>query len=66
MLYKFRIKNRKDYYDCDLNKIMKAFKKCMNSIKCIEQEGGASIYKITYYENILNKLYNSINISTID
>lgn len=36
MLYKFRYKNKKDYYKCELNKIIKAFDKCLESIKCVE------------------------------
>jgi len=67
MLYKYRIKNSKDYFDCTLSKIIKAFDICIKSIKCIESEqNGGNQYKITYYENELNKLYNKLNISTID
>ena len=40
MLYKYRIKNRKDFYECPLNKIRKAFNKCDDSIKCMNQIGG--------------------------
>ena len=80
MLYKYRIKNNKDYFKCELNKIIKAFDKCMESIECVENQiGGNSIdidnnstitiinkiYKITYYEKNLNEIYNLINISTI-
>jgi hypothetical protein len=65
MLYKYRIKNCKDYYNCQLEKIIKAFNKCIDSIKCIEQDE-ETYYKITYIENKLNKIYNSFNISTID
>ncbi len=67
MLYKYRIKNKKEYFDCSLIKIKKAFKLCIDSIKCIETEqNGGKIYKITYYDNKINKLYNIINISTIN
>jgi len=66
MLYKYRYKNRKDYFKCSLSKVKKAFTECVNSIKCVEdQEGGNKKYTITYYDTILEKLYNSINISTI-
>ena len=76
MLYKYRYKNKKDYFKCGLTKIKKAFEKCLESIKCVEnQTGGTSnvilnttnnkIYKITYYENKLNTIYNSINLSSI-
>ena len=58
MLYKYRYKNRKDYYQCNLKKIKTAFKKCIQSIKCVENQIGGNIintpenkiYKITYYE----------------
>ena len=66
MLYKYRIKNRKDFFDCSLNKIKKAFDICMDSIKCIESEqNGGSRYIVTYYENKLNELYTLINIAEI-
>ena len=64
MLYNYRFKNKKDIFDCSINKIKKAFDKCIKTIKCIEQEGGM-IEKITYYEDKINKLYNKINISSI-
>ena len=74
MLYKYRYKNKKDYFNCQLTKIIKAFDKCMESIKCIEEQTGGNqqqiinnhqIYKITYYDNKLQSIYNTINISTI-
>ena len=37
MLYNYRIKNRKDFYECDFNIIKKAFKNCDKSIKCMNQ-----------------------------
>jgi hypothetical protein len=66
MLYKYRYKNRKDLFRCSLTKVKKAFTECVNSIKCVEdQEGGNKKYSITYYDNILKNLYDSINIITI-
>ena len=66
MLYKYRYKNKKDYFKCKLSKIKKAFNICKKSIKCIEdQNGGSKIYQITYYENKLYDIYNKINISSI-
>ena len=65
MLYKYRIKNRKDFFNCSLNKIKRAFTLCIKSIKCVEQNGG-SYNKITYYENKLLKVYELINITSID
>lgn len=64
MLYKYRHKNKKDYFLCDLTKIIKSFDKCLESIKCIEEQSGGT-YKITYFENKLNKIYDIINISSI-
>lgn len=72
MLYKYRYKNKKDYFNCELNKITKAFNKCMESIKCVEEniDGGGindkKIYKIMYYENVLKELYEIINLSSIE
>jgi prophage antirepressor-like protein len=40
MLYKYRYKNKKDYYVCDIEKIKNAFKNCKKSIECMEQNGG--------------------------
>ena len=67
MLYKYRYKNKKDYFNCQLKKIIKAFDKCIESINCIENQTGGNnkIYTIAYYNNKLNKIYNIINISTI-
>ena len=75
MLYnsKSRIKNRKDFFNCSLLKIKKAFKVCIESIKCkllgsreeSNSQMGGSVVKITYYENKLKKLYDKITISTI-
>lgn len=68
MLYKYRYKNNKDYYKCSLNKIKKAFDKCTESIKCIEnQDGGNNIKldKITYYENKLKEIYDIITLGRI-
>ena len=56
--------------------IKKAFDKCLESIKCVESQTGGldqlesidnnKTYKITYYNNKLNEIYNKINISNID
>lgn len=55
MLYKYIYKNIKDYIKCNFNKIIKAFNKCMESIKCVESQDGGNyiillIYQI-YYNN---------------
>ena len=49
------------------HKIIKAFDKCMESIKCVESQDGGSnlVYKILYYENKLQKLYDIILISEL-
>jgi prophage antirepressor-like protein len=67
MLYKYRYKNKKDYFKCELNKIIKAFDKCIESIKCVENQtgGNGNIHMITHYKNKLEKIYNIVNISTI-
>jgi len=42
MLSEYRIKDRKDFYECDLSKIKKAFSLCVKSLKCMNQIGGVS------------------------
>ena len=72
MLYKYRYKNKKDYFKCSLNKIIKAFEKCMESIKCVENQIGGNAnddsktYRIFYFENHLSNIMENINISTIE
>jgi prophage antirepressor-like protein len=66
MLYKYRYKNNKDIYNCTLNKIKKAFETCIDSIKCINEQDGGSYYKITYFDNLLKKIYSNMTISKID
>jgi predicted GIY-YIG superfamily endonuclease len=67
MLYKYRYKNKKDYFKCELKKIIKAFDKCIESIKCVENQigGNNKIYTITYYKDKLEKIYEDITISSI-
>ena len=64
MLYKYKIKNKKEFFKCSLDKIIQAFDKCLESIKCIENQTGGT-YKITYFEDKLKRIYNLINISII-
>ena len=67
MLYKYRYKNKKDYFKCALSKIEKSFDKCVESIKCVKtQNGGTNKYKVMYYENKLKDVYKKINIASID
>ncbi len=68
MLYKYRYKNKKDYFSCSLGKIIKAFSKCQSSIKCVENQIGGSngIFQVTYYINKLNEIKNQINLSTLN
>jgi hypothetical protein len=40
LLYEYRYKNKKDFYICNLDIIKKAFKKCISSIKKMNQTGG--------------------------
>jgi hypothetical protein len=64
MLYNYRYKNKKDYFKCNFNKVIKAFDKCMESIKCVESQDGGG-HQIIYYENKLKKIYDIINLSNI-
>ena len=76
MLYNYKVKNKKDFFKCSLEKIIQAFDKCLESIKCIEcdnddkcnkQNGGNNkTYKIMYYQDQLNEIYGTINISSIE
>ena len=43
MLYNYRIKNKKDFYECDIEIIKRAFQKCEESIKCMNQKGGSRL-----------------------
>jgi prophage antirepressor-like protein len=69
MLYKYRLKNKKDFYKCPFNKILKAFEECSKSINCVESlDGGGNImkyYEITFFKNKLSNLIETINISSI-
>jgi prophage antirepressor-like protein len=60
MLYNYRIKNKKDFYECDIKIIKKAFKKCDESIKCMNQIGGNNI--LNYEIEQLTKKKEKINI----
>ena len=55
MLYGFRIKNKKDFYQCDIKKIEKAFEECEKSIKCVNQTGGGFKKINQSVDNWLNK-----------
>ena len=76
MLYNYKIKNKKDFFKCSLDKIIQAFDKCLESIKCIEcenddkcneQNGGNNIiHKVMYYQDQLNEIYGTINVSSIE
>jgi predicted sulfurtransferase len=58
------------------DKIIQAFDKCLESIKCIEcenddkcneQNGGNNIiHKVMYFQEQLNEIYGSINVSSIE
>jgi len=76
MLYKYKVKNKKEFFRCSLDKIIQAFNKCLESIKCIECENNdkcneqngrcKQIYKVIYYQYQLNEIYDTINISSIE
>ena len=38
MLYNFRIKNKKDFYECEQEDIKKAFKNCVESFECMKKK----------------------------
>ena len=59
MLYKYRIKNKKDYFKCNLNKIIKAFDKCMESIECVENQSGGNIIVNQNDANIIENQDNN-------
>jgi prophage antirepressor-like protein len=64
MLYNYRIKNRKDFYECNIKKIEKAFEKCDESIKCINQAGGNRTIldlEIDKLKKRINKIQLKIN-----
>ena len=60
LLYDYRYKNRKDFFICKLSKIKLAFKKCISSMKCINQAGGM-VNKIKKLKAKSIKLLNNIN-----
>lgn len=41
MLYKYSIKDRKDFYGCSLKEIEKSFTTCIKSLECMNQTGGS-------------------------
>jgi prophage antirepressor-like protein len=62
MLYKYRYKNKKDYYICNIQQIKKAFKNCKESIECMEQNGGGLKNNFINTEMIkLTKKYTELN-----
>jgi hypothetical protein len=63
ILYDYRIKDNKDFYKCNINKIILAIKKCVNSIECVNLNGGSNLIKL-YIDNIKSKIikiYNKLN-----
>jgi hypothetical protein len=60
LLYDYRYKNRKDFFICKLSKIKLAFKKCLSSMKCINQAGGMN-NEIKLLKNKANKILCEIN-----
>ena len=55
MLYKYRIKNKKDFYQCNIDKIITAFEKCDESIKCVDQTGGTIDFIKSEMQDLKNK-----------
>ena len=50
MLYKFRIKNKKDFYECEKEDIKRAFKNCVESFECMKKK------KDMTFDNAINSL----------
>jgi prophage antirepressor-like protein len=59
LLYDYRYKNRKDFFICKLSKIKLAFKKCLSSMKCVNQNGGNNEIKLL--KNKAKKILADIN-----
>ena len=57
MLYKYRYKNNKDFYICDLNDLKKAFDICTKNLKCMDQKGGCLLIA-----DMIDDLRNDIRI----
>ena len=60
LLYDYRYKNRKDFFICKLSKIKLAFKKCLSSMKCVNQNGGTN-NEIKLLKNKAKKILCEIN-----
>ena len=60
LLYKYKYKNKKDYFKCPLAKIIKAFNACLESIACINEQSGGS--GGTYVNKKLIKAYSEITL----
>jgi prophage antirepressor-like protein len=61
MLYDYRYRNRKDFYICSFNKIIKAFKNCEKSIKSMNQKGGSyNSSNIDVLKKNLNKIDKNV------
>jgi hypothetical protein len=50
MLYKYKIKNKKDFYECDQEDIKRAFKNCVESFECMKKK------KDLIFDNTINSL----------
>ena len=63
MLYDHRYKDKKDFFICSLAKIKNAFKKCLESMDCVDQNGGSifnnkKMIKLIRDKNKINKKLN--------
>lgn len=62
MLYDHRYTNKKDFFECSLATIKKAFKICIESMECIKQKGGSKTSKKINKSPIIEKsLVNAKN-----
>ena len=60
LLYKYKYKNKKNYFKCQLTKIIKAFNACLILIACINEQSGGSAE--TYVNKKLIKAYSEITL----
>ena len=66
MLYNFRIRNKKDFFNCDIKTIIKAFDTCKKSLECMNHNnmiGGFTHNEIIKLKNMKKNLMKLILIN---
>ena len=56
LLFDYRYMDKRDYYVCDKKTLKKAFEKCVESIKCMNQDGGSDIINLSHLKETLKNL----------